>query len=308
MSMQFIKKHKKFVIIFSILLVFITTLVVLMFTLFNLKKIDINFKTETKNLNIQIQNEIKQTTLNYGGSVLFINKDKIIDELEKKFPYIKVVNIETVFPDKFVLHCVEREELFVIKSGNKYYILDEELKILRIEENYNSISGQPILLKYQDIKLNDSENPPQLEIINLDLNLQNAEVGQFLNISSSTETGEYFTNKLQKISTTILNSFEKNNRDISYLRAKYKTFEIFYKPEVISDESIAWRVCLRLKDYSNYICEIYDADDKLSKKLSVMDLALSDALLNDPSKLENSKLIIFENIYAEIAYLFEKIN
>lgn len=303
--MKFIKQHKKAFIISSVIILILIVLIILMFTLFSLKKVELKFKTSTINLSQEVQEQIEQETLKNSGSVLFIGKERIINDLEKKFPYLKIINIETKIPNKFVIHCAEREEFYAINSDSKVYYLDEEFKILRIsDEEFQKTQNGAVLLNFQDIKMDDSVNPPSYNVINLDLNLENSETGQFVNLGSQSETSSYFANKLQKISTSLLESFELNNRDISTVKALYNEFEIFYKAEAISETSFAWRICLRLIDNTNYEIQIIDADNNLFEKINVMFVALSTAGTESPADLINSKLIIYQNLNGQFVYNF----
>lgn len=296
---DFIKKHKKAIIITSVILFILMVIIILMFTLFSLKEVELSFKTETLNITSTQQEEIKQKTLEHGGSVLFIGKEKIVSELESEFPYLKVVNIETKFPNKFVIHCAEREELFSIYSNNKYYSVDEELKILKI----SATKSDNIQLDFQDIVLDETTAPPTYKIVSLDLNLKNSKEGQFINLVQNEGGGSYFASKLQKIVTSIQTAFEQSNRDIAVIKSQFKNFELFYKAEKISESSLAWRICLRLIDNSNYEIQIVDCDRDLDKKISVMYEALTSASKN-PNLLINSKLLIYENVNKQIVYQF----
>ena len=75
--------------------------------------------------------------------------------MESQNPYLKVINIETVFPNKLILHCAEREELFCIKGRDDlYYICDEELKILDVRESFENGKENPIFLNIFEKELN----------------------------------------------------------------------------------------------------------------------------------------------------------
>lgn len=301
--MNFIKKHKiKFIILLVFVLILVTA-IILMFTLFALKSVELEFKTETLNISYDQQEDIKQKTHEYGGSVLFIGKEKIVNDLENQFPYLKIVNIETVFPNKLIIHCAEREELFVINSQNKFYYLDEELKLLKISDiNDNTC----INLNFEDIILDDSLNPPSYKIVNLDLNLSNAEEGQFIKLINN-DGGVFLLNKLEDISKFILTAFEQNNRQIDIVKQQFKEFEIFYKAQKITESSLAWRICLRLVDRNDYEIQIVDCDVVLAEKISVLYDALTYAVSN-PEKLEENKLIIYQNENKQIVYQFQNID
>ena len=54
-------------------------------------------------------------------------------ELELKYPYIRIIGFETKFPNKMIVHAVERTSLYAVAlQGNKYAILDEYNKVLDV--------------------------------------------------------------------------------------------------------------------------------------------------------------------------------
>lgn len=303
--MKFVRRHKKMIIILSVLLALLITVVILMFTLFSLKNVELNFKTETLNVTEEMKDEIQAEVLKTGGSVLFVGKEKIIKDLEKKFPYIKIVNIETQIPNKFVIHCLEREELFAVQSQGKTYFLDEEFKILRIESSsYESQEGMPVVLEFENLMYDESD-PTTIKPYTLELNLGASEEGQFLTLKSSSEAGAYFAEKLESISKSILTSFEENNRGIADVRSMYKKFKIFYYEEVVETSSY-WHLCLRLVGKDGYVCEIRDADNHLPEKFQIMFQAFSEVQKENLTYLNNSKLIVYKN-GSNYKYYFEKI-
>ena len=83
-----------------------------MFTVFNIKSVSFNA------LN---QNDYDTSTISVkkSGVVFFVNKQEMISDIEKQHPYINVINIETVFPNKLVVHYATREETFAFKDKNK---------------------------------------------------------------------------------------------------------------------------------------------------------------------------------------------
>lgn len=93
-----------------------------------------------------------------GGSVLIHGKNKYIKNLENYNPYIKVINIETVFPSSFVVHLAERQEVYAIEFEGGHYICDEELRVLRIDNNYTSSTGNAMLLAQEGVLVKDNYN------------------------------------------------------------------------------------------------------------------------------------------------------
>lgn len=298
--MKFLRKHKKATIICSIVLVLLIVLVILMFTVFSLKEVEVELKTETTNLTEEVVSEIKNETLKTGGSVLFLGKEKLISRLEKQFPYLKIVNIETQIPNKLVIHAAEREEFFAVNSGEKSYFLDEKLKILRVENSiYSKQENGAVLLSFGSVFVDD-EGRAYAE--GIDLQLDGAEAGQTLSIGNSNEEEDYFSKKLETISLSILTAFEENGLQIQDVRSRFQSFEVFFKP-VESVGLISWQSCLKIVDSANFEAQIVLADSNLTEKIATYNQAISAASKN-PELLVNKVLYIFKNSGGEFAYSF----
>ena len=122
-------KNKK-LIGFLIILIFLTVLIVINSTLFTLQKISINWLTTKYKLET-VKDYTIVDDIQTGESIFLVKKDEIASTLEKKYPYLRVVSIETKFPNKLVIHSSERESLFAIKiSDDDYAIVDELGKVL----------------------------------------------------------------------------------------------------------------------------------------------------------------------------------
>lgn len=298
--MKFFKKHKKATIICSIVFVLLIILVILMFTVFSLKDVEVELKTGTEHLTQEDVSEIENEALKTGGSVLFLGKEKLISRLEKQFPYLKIVNIETQIPNKLVIHAAEREELFAVNSGEKSYFLDEEFKILRVENsNYSKQENGAVLLSFGSVFI-DTED--KAYAAGVDLKLDGAEAGQTLNIGNSSEEENYFSKKLETISLSILTSFEENGLQIQDVRSRFQSFEIFFKPVEFAG-LISWQPCLKIVDSANFEAQIILADSNLTEKIGTYNQAISAASKN-PNLLVNKVLYVFENSNNEFAYSF----
>lgn len=153
--------------VFSVLAVFL----ILLWTLFALSSVTVNYKTSTSKLNITDEEIVEAGQFHYGACVFFESKNrsaKLIEERAQEnetFAYLKVVNIETVFPNKFVIHVAERQEVYAVQTGQAVYICDEEFRVLRKLSAYE----------------NDKYNAMLLQ--NLDIQNQNIEVGDYLSFS-----------------------------------------------------------------------------------------------------------------------------
>lgn len=298
--MRFFRKHKKATIICSIIFVLLIILVVLMFTVFLLKDVKVELKTGTEHLTQEVVSEIENEALKTGGSVLFLGKEKLISRLEKQFPYLKIVNIETQIPNKLVIHAAEREELFAVNSGEKSYFLDEEFKILRVENSiYSKQENGAVLLSFGSVFINSED---KAYAAGVDLKLDGAEAGQTLNIGNSSEEQNYFSKKLETIALSILTSFEENGLQIQDVRSRFQSFEIFFKPVEFAG-LISWQPCLKIVDSANFEAQIILADSNLTTKIGAYNQAISEASKN-PGLLVNKILYVFENSNNEIAYSF----
>ena len=159
---------KKAIIITSVCVGVVAVVLILFWTLFALSSVTVEFHTTTKNLTLSEEEIVEAGDFSYGACVLFDGKNKYVERLNKKagenekFAYLEVVNIETVFPNRYIIHVAEREEVFAIQTGNEVLILDDDLRVLRKEsladgESYISSKQNAIELKNLTI-LNDEIN------------------------------------------------------------------------------------------------------------------------------------------------------
>jgi len=189
-------KYKKLVIILSSIIGALLLLVLLTFTLFKVNFVTLNFKNATTIFASQeFQNEIISTSGAKDVSTIFaVNKSKIKDNLEREYSYLKIINIETIFPNSLVIHCAEREEVYVIKIGESlYYNCDDEFKVLSVATTYETKNGKPVLLD------------------GIDINNKTAKVGEFLDLDNF------------DIIKNITTAFAYNNKTISDFKSMFKS-------------------------------------------------------------------------------------
>lgn len=138
---------KKVIIAFSALVAVIGLLLILTYTLFALREVEIDYRTSHANISASATDEqiIESGEIDLGGTVLFRNKKKIEQRIENAHPYIDVINIETVFPSKFVIHIKERTKVYAIAGEGEYYYCDENLRVLEIVQTLSQ--DAPILLE-----------------------------------------------------------------------------------------------------------------------------------------------------------------
>lgn len=143
-------KKKGWIITGVILIVLIAVIAILSFTLFSLKSVSVDFRTSMEGLSISSEEIIEAGQFN-NTSVFFQKKSKNKENIEKTYPYIKVINIETVFPSSFVVHVAVRQEVYAIEQNEKVFYLDETLKVLKEVDDFLLSQDKPILLQGLEI-------------------------------------------------------------------------------------------------------------------------------------------------------------
>lgn len=289
--MKFLRKHKKLIIVLSVIVALLITLIVLMFTLFSLKSVEIEFETGNKIITNEMQSQII-SEIDLGGTVFFKNKDEMTSKIEKKYPYVKVINIETILPNKFIIHIAERQEIYAITSLNRTCYLDNELKVLRINEgNFISVSTNAI----------------KLDLFGLDFDLSAFSEGQFfdvreLTINSSNKTinlGE----QTQEVLNNLLNCFQINNRTLVDLKALAKSITFGTYIDYRNGETA---LQAKIVDFNDFEICILCPNENLEDKVSNMLYAYEKIMLESPEKLNTHKMTVYTNKKGENLVLIEQ--
>ena len=191
-------KNKRLAI-FLIIFVFLAVFVVLSSTIFSLRYVEVRFLSTT-NILLDKETEIVNSgKFRYGESVFLSTKSNYVNNMEKSNPYLRVVNIETIFPNKFVINCVERNECFVIKlSSNKYAVADEHMKVLKILNTYQNNTSNAI------------------EVLNSELSTQTVTEGDFFAINDN-----YFE--------TLFKCFREWHIEYNEVKARVKSIQLNYE-------------------------------------------------------------------------------
>ena len=220
-------KSKKLIIFFCIL-VFLTVLAVLSSTLFTLQNISVNWMTTKHKLSTVKDDELtKNITL--GKSIFLIDKDTITSNLEKKYPYIRIVGIETKFPNKLVIHVVEREVLFAVKkSDNDYALLDEYGKVLDENKTFDSVTSTHSL----------GSNPIKVDFLSLALKNEDFVAGEIVKVG-----------KVESIIKKLAYSFKESNYNVTTSKGVFSHIEILSNGETENVKIITRRdIVINLKD------------------------------------------------------------
>ncbi len=122
-------KNKRLIILLSIF-AFLTLVVILCSTLFTLRSVSFSWKSAKVYLQKYSDATIAES-VDLGDSIFLLNKSKMTAKLESKYPYLRVIKIETKFPNKVVVHVVERDSVYAVKLTDKYALIDEDNKVLQ---------------------------------------------------------------------------------------------------------------------------------------------------------------------------------
>ncbi len=234
-------KYKRLIIIMSSIFAFVILCVILSFTLFKVNTISFDFENSTKIFASQEkQNEvIASAGINKSMPIFSLNKAKIAQNLEAKNPYLKVINIESVFPNKLVIHCAEREETFCIKSrDDMYYVCDDELKILNISTSIVTAQSNPVLLS-------------GVSVINT-----GATFGEFLELGDGNE-----------VIKSISNAFAYSNKTIADIKSICKSIELLYENNPYVGKMSPTLAIVTYDDFKIYL---RNANSFLINKVNIM--------------------------------------
>ncbi len=209
----------------------IAVLVILLFTLFAVRTVKVDYRTSTTQNMPTTEQIIEAGEFSYGTPIMFIKKNNFKNKIEEKYPYVEVINIETVFPNKLIVHVKEREEIYAINENGKAYFVDNTLKVLRIEE------GEFISTQNNAIAISGIE-------------IKNAQVGDFLSDENYVD---------------VYNAFVANNRLLYEQKEIIKSIEFSTFKDPNTQESNS---CLTICTYDNTLYYIYNSNKFLSKKIT----------------------------------------
>ena len=234
-------KYKRLILVSGSILVFVALCVILCFTLLRTHNISLVFHNKTTIFADESkQNElINSAKINTSIPIFSLNKKAIKTNLEINNPYLKVINIETVFPNKLVFHCAEREETFCIKAnGDLYYICDDELKILNITKSVTFAQGNAVYLEGVNV-LNTG-----------------ASTGEVLELSTGGD-----------IIKTISNAFAYSNKNITDIKGMFKNLMLKYEYNVYTSRI---EPTLEFTTYDNFVINVRNAKNFLATKINLL--------------------------------------
>lgn len=113
-------------ILFTILVILLVLAIIacVFMLIFNIKEFNLDYT----NAPISVNKKELETYINtYKGTNTFLfNKEEFISDVQAKFPYIIIQNVERIPFDKVTVTLTERLSLFAIQSNSNYYYFDSE--------------------------------------------------------------------------------------------------------------------------------------------------------------------------------------
>lgn len=144
---------KGWIIALSVVGVVIVTIITLCFTLFTVQTVKVQYWTSTQ-FDYVDEEIVSSSKIQTGKNIFFLDKDGFASNIERDYPYLQVINIETSFPSTLTIHVRERQSFYALQSEDGYFILDDYLKVLQQSEQ---LSQPAILVERQIQTLDGSE-------------------------------------------------------------------------------------------------------------------------------------------------------
>lgn len=129
--------------IFSI----IVLVIILCSTIFSVANISLNFMSSTYFITESSNEILNNAKINETGSIFLVNKEKIIKNLQTYNTRIKVINIESIFPNKLKINAIEKEDFYAISCESGYVICDENLSTIYIKNDFTNTKDNAIILE-----------------------------------------------------------------------------------------------------------------------------------------------------------------
>ena len=208
---------RKFITIISILLLIIALNIAMFGFVFRLKNQQVKYIDSVEGVN---KSEIIDVAnLKRNSSIFLIDKERAIKNVESKFPDLKVVQIKTTGIQTIQFVVRTRYETYYIETFSSFYILDEEMKVLKIidkRDNPDYDASKLIKLTSNDIEITASTNVCNFIGTKTQQKLYESVYSSVINVATKEENGqkvyferEDFLNSIKEIDYEEFNSYDK---------------------------------------------------------------------------------------------------
>lgn len=147
-------KHKILIIV-STVIVFVLTSVLAAIWLLKIRYIEVGVVAESS---YEQETHDKVNSLiesKYNGYFFFAVSEEEITSMLTEDPYIKVLSVAKVFPDRIKISVERRKERFAISLNGGYYITDDEYHLLRKETDLEKVGDGVIKISVKDVEVKD---------------------------------------------------------------------------------------------------------------------------------------------------------
>ena len=126
------KRSKVVIGIFVALILVVLTIILLAFTLFIVRDVEVN--AEVSSRLIDEERIIESADLPRGTNIISISKSKVIANIEKENPYVEVTSIVRDFPSKVIINVTVRTGIMILPSedGKSAAVIDSSAKVLNV--------------------------------------------------------------------------------------------------------------------------------------------------------------------------------
>ncbi len=109
---------------------------------------------------------VSASGIEQGDKLYKIDKDEAEEMILKNCPYVKSVEIDTVFPDTICFVIEEKEPGWYLEFGNEYYSLDYDLELLVLEYNKDNVTSRGltklVLPQVEEVIIKDNKEEPNV--------------------------------------------------------------------------------------------------------------------------------------------------
>ena len=277
------KSRKKFWIVFSVVCVTIVAFLSVAVFATRLKTVAITFESRLAQNETMLEEGIQDKILkngefDYGKTVLFMNFEENIARIEKLNPFVKVVDVETIFPNKAKVKISERIPVYRVQDSEdafKWYVLDKDFKVLH--EIVGSVKNE--------VYSNTTYYAKTMEIS-----------PEFLTLSA--EKGEFVTTKSTQRSTlkTIAQSIE----------AVVESVAIVSSVSVSTSDNVTYTLTMKnagLNDDNGCQIVVTGNDNLRTKIMAGMLCYRANAEIKNDDELANQVITIQESSESKIGYV-----
>lgn len=121
------------IIIVSVIALIIAMIGILFGAVFRLRRQKVVF-IDNDTIGISSAEIINSANFKKGSSILFLDKEKATNNIEKQFPTVKVVHIKTVSAIDVQIIVRKRHHMFTTTVNGLKYFMDEDLKVLETSD------------------------------------------------------------------------------------------------------------------------------------------------------------------------------